>query len=88
MRTAYLFHDDTCCLTDCLVRACTCGVAPVPGPEVPNEGTAEAVAQELVGCIRDDGASVDWLSPRVDEENGTLLFHFITSRNGEAEDED
>jgi hypothetical protein len=88
MKTAYLFHSDRCCLTDCLVRACTCKAAPEPGPDAPSEEAALDEGAKLVGTVR-RGVEVRALSGKVDEMNGALHLHFLTRRTAEDdEDED
>ena len=89
MKTAYLFHSDRCCLTDCLVRACTCRVVPEPGPDAPSEVAALDEGAKLVGSVRAGGVEVRALSGKVDEKDSVLHLHFLTRRTAEHdEDED
>ena len=87
MKTAYLFHSNRCCITDCLVRSCTCGVKPVAGQDATNASAALDFASECVGGELDGGIWVDRLSETVDEKDGVLTLHFITSPVDEAEDD-
>ncbi len=70
MKLAYMFHDITCCITDCLVRQCTCGVEPVV--EEVQGGAQEALreAAETEGTTLPDGRLVHYFLGIEEGEDG------------------
>lgn len=83
MKTFHLFHPNTCCLTDCLVRYCTCGVAGVPGPDASDED--EALEHAATIDLAPDGRVIEFLSGRVDTVGDVFHVHFMTS-SSESDD--
>jgi hypothetical protein len=80
-----MFHDITCCITDCLVRYCTRDVQPVieevdGGPEAALEEAAETE-----GTFLPDGRFVQ-LFLGIDEAENGYVAQFMT--DGECDDAD
>lgn len=90
MKLALMFHDIGCCLTDCLVRQCTCEVEPVfeEVQGAPREVLLNAASRE--GRTLADGRYV-WVFLGLEHsDDGGFAAQYLTySRaNDEAAEED
>lgn len=88
MKVHLVFHDPTCCFTDCLVRYCTCEAVP---DVVEIDGPAEAALAHAYGfefTELADGREVEALIRAEEDDEGRLVAEFMTSDRGDDEEED
>lgn len=79
MKASLVYHSDTCCRFDCLVRHCTCQVEPVVVEVATDFADTVRQAAGFVGDVVGGDLVVEDLRYWEQTENGALL-EFVTTR--------